>query len=89
MSVIGRIIKNRDLEFNIMKMATSTKADGLKIKDIIKEPYGLLTGRTNLEDNILEIGKRIKRKDEEQCFLKMAIGMMDFGLTISLMGKEE
>jgi hypothetical protein len=45
--------------------------------------------RTNLEDNILGIGKKIKRKEEVLCFSKMVIDMMDFGLMINLMDKEE
>jgi hypothetical protein len=89
MLAIGRIIKKMDLEFNIMKMVTSMKVDGLKTRGIIKELCGLLMERTNLEDNILGIGKKIKRKEEVLCFSKMVIDMMDFGLMINLMDKEE
>lgn len=63
--------------------------DGQKIKGIIKEPYGLQMEKTSWEDNILEIGKKIKRKEEAPCFLKMVIDMMGFGLMINLMDKEE
>jgi hypothetical protein len=47
MSVIGKIIRNKVLEFNIMRMEISMKEDGLRIKDIIKEHYGLQMERIN------------------------------------------
>ena len=40
MSVIGKIIKSKDLVFNTMPMEISTKEDGQKTKDMDKEHIG-------------------------------------------------
>ena len=44
---IGKIIKNKDLEFSTTLMEINIKEDGLRIKDTDKVPIGLLMLKTN------------------------------------------
>ena len=85
----GKIIKNMDLEFSILKTETSMKVDGVKIKDMDKELFGSLIPRTNSEGNTQETGKMIRKREEERCFSKLEIDMMGCGWITSPMEKAE
>ena len=78
-----------DLEYNIILMEISIKVVGNKIKDMDKVLTGYLIPKINLEGNILVIGKMIKSREEELCFIKSVIDMMECGWIIYLMEKVE
>jgi hypothetical protein len=78
-----------DLGYNIILMEISIKVVGNKIKDMDKVLTGYLIPKINLEGNILVIGKMIKSREEELCFTKSAIDMMECGWIICLMERVE
>ena len=76
--VTGEIIARKVSVFNFIRMAISMKECGLWTKSMVK----VLTGDKkleNLEENILEIGLKIKNMEEELSSLRIVIDMMDIG----------
>jgi hypothetical protein len=86
---IGRIIRKMDLEYSIIRMVISMREDGLIIKGMVKGHFGCVIPRINLEESTLAIGKTIRKKEEELCFLRQATDMMECGWIANLMVKVE
>lgn len=76
--MIGRIIVKMVSGFNFIKMEINTKACGVETSDMVKELIGGMR-MENLEENIQEIGFRIRNMVEELSFTKMGIDMMVTG----------
>jgi len=76
--VTGEIIVRKVLVFNFIRMVINMKACGLWIKNMGKELIGEVKVQ-NYEENILEIGLKIKSTVGVHSFLKTVIVMMDIG----------
>ena len=76
--VTGEIIVRKVLVFNFIRMVINMKACGLWIKNTGKELIGEVKVQ-NYEENILEIGLKIKSTVGVHSFLKTVIVMMDIG----------
>lgn len=87
--MIGKIIRSTDSEFNTIQVETSTKEDGVVIKDMGKELCGYVMPKTNSGGSTQVIGKTITKRVEERCSISQAIDMTVCGWKIFLMGKAE
>lgn len=76
--VTGEIIVRKVLVFSFIRMVINMKACGLWIKNMGKELIGEVKVQ-NYEENILEIGLKIKSTVGVHSFLKTVIVMMDIG----------
>lgn len=74
----GEIIVRKVLVFSFIRMVINMKACGLWIKNMGKELIGEVKVQ-NYEENILEIGLKIKSTVGVHSFLKTVIVMMDIG----------
>lgn len=72
-----------------MRMETNTRVVGLIIKGMGKVHSGSVMLKANLEDNIQEIGKMIRKKEEVRCSSKMEIDTMVCGWIANHMAKAE
>jgi hypothetical protein len=72
-----------------MEMEINMKEVGKIIQEMAKELIGYRREKIDLEENIQETGKTIKKLVEVLCFIKMEIDMMDSGLMINLTVKAE
>lgn len=75
---IGRKTAKMDLVFSFIKMEINTRACGKVISVMAKAHIGE-TKLENLEENILEIGLKIKNMEEEPFSTKTEIDMMVTG----------
>jgi hypothetical protein len=76
--VTGEIIVRKVLVFSFIRMVINMKACGLWIKNMGKELIGEVKVQ-NYEENIQEIGLKIKSTVEVHFFLKTVIVTMDIG----------
>jgi hypothetical protein len=76
--VTGEIIVKKVLAFSFIRMVINMKACGLWIKNMGRELIGGVKVQ-NYEENIQEIGLKIKNTVEVHSFLKIVIVMMDIG----------
>lgn len=86
--VIGKIIKKMALEFSIIRMGISMRADGRRTRGTVKAHFGLLIQKISWGESIQVIGRTIQSKEEERCFIRAGIVMMVCGWTIFPMEKE-
>ena len=77
------------LAYSIILTAISIRGGGGRIRGMVRAHIGFRRGKINLEGNTLAIGNSIEKKEEAPCFIKMVIDMMEFGLMINPMDKEE
>jgi hypothetical protein len=76
--VIGEIIAKKVSEFSFIRMVINMKVCGPWIRSMGRGLIGEVKVR-NYEENIQEIGLKIKSTEEVHSFLKTVIVMMDIG----------
>jgi len=76
--VTGETTAKKDSVFNSIRMEISTKVCGQWIRNMVKVPTGEMK-IASLEENIPEIGSKIRSMVEELSSSKTLIGTMDIG----------
>lgn len=76
--VIGETIARKASVFNSIRMVISTKECGLWTKSMVKAHIGDKKPE-NSEENIPEIGSKIRNTEEVLSSLRIVIDMMDIG----------